>query len=154
MRLESERGSFIELTVRAYEFPNHCPAGDDDWDANWLTIHGRVSDGAHHWEFTDPCLTTWEARELAAWLRAVGQAPAGSPDGAARSRLAFTEPTLRFAATPADDGFVALDVDVSAASGPIRGPADGHRVRLGVTVAAVEAAAADWERELAAFPIR
>ena len=41
-------------------------AGPHDWDANWLVIRGDVHlPDERHWHFLDPCLTTWEAAELA-----------------------------------------------------------------------------------------
>ena len=64
----------------AYQFDvPPATAGERDWDANWLMIRGYVctADG-RQWAFLDPCLTTWEARNLSAWLRgAVGVGHAG-----------------------------------------------------------------------------
>jgi len=84
MRLESDDGIVVELSPLRYQFGSSSTPRD--WDANWLIIAAavRLSDG-RSWSFADPCLTTWEARELASWLRGVlagvrrrrGRTPAG-----------------------------------------------------------------------------
>lgn len=74
---------------------SRCPAvaGEQDWDANWLMIRGDIrTAGGRRWEFLDPCLTTWEVRDLSAWLRRA----AVSGGAARRRRIAFTEPNLTF----------------------------------------------------------
>ncbi len=75
MKLVSADGSSLELAVDGYQFPptDHSALGKD-WDSNWLYVRGSVSlpDGRTH-QFRDPCLTTWEARRLLAWLTAVNR---------------------------------------------------------------------------------
>jgi hypothetical protein len=82
------------LHPSAYQFDLTPAVGDEkDWDANWLMIHGdvRAADG-RQWAFLEPCLTTWEARSLSAWLHGVAVG-----DGAAERRhIAFSEPNLAF----------------------------------------------------------
>ncbi|WP_439099018.1 WapI family immunity protein [Cryobacterium aureum] len=58
----------VTLEPARYEFPN--PAGDK-WDDNWLIISGDVSARDTEWQFTVPCLTTFEANQISAWLRSV-----------------------------------------------------------------------------------
>jgi hypothetical protein len=82
------------LHPAAYQFAVIPAAGGGrDWDANWLMIKGhvRTADG-RQWAFLDPCLTTWEAWSLSAWLHCVA-----TGDGAAEHPpIAFTEPNLAF----------------------------------------------------------
>jgi len=67
--LASLDGASVELRPTRYQFPAEPPE-PGDWDANWLEVHGRVRTTAGvTWTFDDPCLTTWEAEELATWLR-------------------------------------------------------------------------------------
>jgi hypothetical protein len=110
VRLCSSDGASITLRPAAYQFEvPPATAGERDWDANWLMIRGdvRTADG-RGWAFLDPCLTTWEARNLSAWLRgAVGE-------GAARRRLiAFTEPNMAFSIEHRRAGRVRLEVRFS-----------------------------------------
>lgn len=96
MRLKSADGTIADLRPLRYQFGPSAPPRD--WDANWLVVGADIemSDG-RSWSFTDPCLTTWEARELASWLRGVlsGDVDA-SPFGGDEDEclLAFTEPNL------------------------------------------------------------
>lgn len=71
----------VSLTPVRYEFPDMQPSGDKEWDydRNWLIIHGEVRDGDLSWSFTEPCLTTREARQLGEWLRQVHRT--GKPEG-------------------------------------------------------------------------
>jgi hypothetical protein len=91
MRLEGSAGQHLELHLAAYQFMGTPQEGDGfDWDANWLVIEGEAKDGSRSWAFRDPCLLTFEARELAAWLAAV----AGGQTGI--EAIDFTEPNLEF----------------------------------------------------------
>lgn len=70
VRLQSLDGLFVDIAVISYQFGRGQSTSDGaDWDANWLIIRGKAWDGGESWEFDDPCMTTWEARELASWLR-------------------------------------------------------------------------------------
>ena len=72
MKLVSVDGATVDLRPLHYQFPGTAAAGQYDWDANWLVVRGgvRLPDG-RTWSFSDPCLTTWEARSLGDWLRGV-----------------------------------------------------------------------------------
>jgi hypothetical protein len=94
VRLVSSDGASATLYPVAYQFqaPRPTANGDHTWDANWLMVRGEIhtADG-RQWEFLDPCLTTWEAQALSAWLhRAAGS------DAAIDRQIAFTEPNLAF----------------------------------------------------------
>jgi hypothetical protein len=72
VRLASIDGSFLDLRIVGYQFPGTVGDGSGrGWDANWLVIRGEVNDGGRISAFQDPCLTTWEARQVAEWLRGV-----------------------------------------------------------------------------------
>ena len=86
-RVEFRHGdSWLRLRIAGYQFPE--ARGDDD--ANWLMIEGECSLNDRSWRFTDPCLETWEAEDLATWLEAVAAGRAVPPD------KVFTEPNLEF----------------------------------------------------------
>ena len=99
MLLTSSDGASVELRQTRYQYPA-APSEPGDWDANWLDIHGRVRTATgESWRFDDPCLTTWEARQLGAWLRAAadGRVPVTeAPTEDSEDLLTFTEPNLGF----------------------------------------------------------
>ena len=91
MLLASQDGNELELSVVGYQFPE---VDSDPWDSNWLLIALRVVSPKGSWEVVDPCLTTWEAKRLMAWmLNVAAHDPASAP-------IAFTEPNLTFTAKP------------------------------------------------------
>lgn len=123
-------------------------------------IRGKVWDGSKSWEFHDPCMTTWEARELASWLRGLGNAhpetvAAADPE---EVRLWLTEPNLMFTLAATSEGITTLDVYFDAESLPPHGSNDheglGHRVRLTMPQAEIAAAVTVWEHAQVAHPRR
>jgi hypothetical protein len=88
--------TWFELDVTGYQFPN---AELDGWDSEWLMVAGVASCGRGKWKFCDPCLTTFELKSLAQWLRS-------SPNEASTNAIGFTEPNLSFARAGTDDGLI------------------------------------------------
>lgn len=162
MRLTSADGVVVELRPLRYQFSSSPESGD--WDANWLVVAGHVElpDG-RSWSFTNPCLTTWEARELGSWLRGVREgdvAPTaffGEEDDVS---LVFTEPDVAFSLAGRNVGMAAVRVHFSLGSlPPWLGEAGGPDlfeffVVAQLTHATLADALAVWEQELAAFPVR
>ncbi|KPM56691.1 hypothetical protein ACG83_02030 [Frankia sp. R43] len=172
MLLSSDDGASVELRVVGYQYPATKTGG---WDGNWLVIAGvvRAVSGAP-WLFVDPCLTTWEARDLARWLR---EAAADRPTGARRlvrwlreavadrltgtsgaaDRLVFVEPNVGFSVAARGRDTLTLRVHLAAEAAP---PSpDGRRqaasdLDLSLTAADLQAAAVAWEENLADFPER
>jgi hypothetical protein len=111
VRLVSSDGASITLHPAAYQFERApAPGSERDWDANWLMIQGDVRAGdGRQWTFLDPCLTTWDARRLSAWMHdvAVGDDTAGHPD------IAFLEPNLSFSVDDRPAGRLRLQVCLS-----------------------------------------
>lgn len=106
-------------------------------------------------------MTTWEARELATWLRALSDANpgTGSPADAEAVQFWLTEPNLVFALAAIGQGVTTIEVCFDAESRPPGCSSEdhdglGHSVRLKVPHAELAAAVAEWERDLRAFPIR
>jgi hypothetical protein len=163
MILTSTPSRRVELTPVAYEFPDHRSSGlERDWDANWLMIRGEVRhpDGSE-WTFTDPCLTTWEARELGDWLTAVARGhvtPAVRATG--RVDLFFTEPNLTFSLTGADERQCELAVHFSLEAlppwlqRPSRPGIFDYAVTLTITRDDLTEAVQTWRQQLHQFPIR
>lgn len=159
MRLRSEDGTQLSLTIVGYQFPRIHGDGSRDWDANWLVVSGvlTLSDGRQH-SFTDPCLTTWEAIELQDWLSLWprGVVPDGTPAG---PTLDFTEPCLAFADLPLDGDSVEVQVYLSLEAEPPFGVAGSageftNYVPLRMDRAALTLAAAEWAEDLRPFPTR
>ncbi len=159
MRLVSGDGASITLHPAAYQFEvTPATADEQDWDANWLMIHGDVrTAGGRQWAFLDPCLTTWEARRLSAWLRDVAVG-----DAAARRRhIAFTEPDLAFSLKHRRAGRVRLQVCFSHEALPPWAPRDHDGWQAGEYVLILDIgredlahAAKAWDLEHEQFPER
>jgi hypothetical protein len=147
--LISEDEARVELRPARYQFgPSGSPG---DWDANWLIVHGGIrTTTGEHWTFDDPCLTTWEARELSAWLRAAAEDRA--PDGL----LTFTEPNLGFSITHDQEPMI-LRVHLSLESLKVSEPPEdlyAYSLPLGLRRQDLLTAARAWDGELASFPER
>ena len=145
MRLTADNGNSIEIRVEGYEFPDVTPQGADDYDANWLRIHGRVVNGSDAWEFRDPCLTTWEAHALISWFR-----EASEGNGAAA--IDFIEPGLSFQVIDADARSRALTLVLTretAQPGNI-----SSEISLLLPAASLARAADELASELKDYPVR
>jgi len=180
MQLNSADGASVNLRIAGYEYNPHCQAptleavqrltgGADipvmasDWDVNWLRVRGNITpaEGAA-WAFEDPCLTTWEARELGDWLRAVAaRTVPTSPHGfGLEGGMGFTEPTLSFDLADRIEDRVRIRAYFTAEAKPPwfqRGQEwypNSYLVLVDVSVDDVARAAESWLRDLAAFPVR
>ncbi|WP_407342163.1 hypothetical protein [Pengzhenrongella phosphoraccumulans] len=165
MRLSSSDGACVALRPTGYQFGRgSLPRGD--WDANWLWVHGevRTSTGAS-WSFDDPCLTTWDAVELLAWLRAAGQGkvpPTDAPIEDSEGLLAFTEPNLGFSLATIENHNLVLRVHLSLESAPswpeTESDADrdiyAYSVSLSMSRTDLLHAAEEWQADIASFPER
>ncbi|HEV2126617.1 MAG TPA: hypothetical protein VGW38_27980 [Chloroflexota bacterium] len=157
MELRSTTGDAVRLSPTSYQFP----AGDNDWDLNWLVMEGRVVSGQKEWIFRDPCLTTWEARGLGEWLGGVANGttfvvaqPPGLEDEPA---LTFTEPNLGFSLRDRDQQRALLWVHLSLESLPPEAQATDeyqHVVEFDMPTSDIASAAGQWQEELTAFPER
>ena len=180
----------MELRITGYEFPGYkvpvvevainwlravptasqLPNADAkdllrDWDANWLQVCGSITlaDG-RTWAFEDPCLTTWQARELGSWLReaAAGTVPQ-SPivDGEPEELLEFLEPNIAFSVEERTADRVRIRVHFSLEALPpwLQGTEEEpglyeYFVRLDVSAKELTQAAESWMLGLAEFPER
>lgn len=164
MRLDAADGTRVELRPTRYQFGNIQSATARDWDANWLEVRGEVhlADG-RQWRFEDPCLTTWEARDLGAWLRRVlGGVSRPTPfDGTRNENVAyFTEPNLALSLVARDAANASVRFHFSHESAPPWLAADGSVetseffVQVTLPVVAWARAVEEWDQELTAFPVR
>jgi hypothetical protein len=167
MELRSVNGSpLFRMVVNRYEFPDAAGVGNDPWDINWLDVKCHFDTADFTWNYSEPCLTTGEARELADWLdRVAAQSPGvqAEIDGSNTrgDAMVFTEPNLGFSvlAYPTDQSAV-IRVHVSFVSldpANLGAWQDGiytSHVDVEMTCEALSAAAAGWRAELAAYPIR
>ena len=161
MELVSSQGNLVSLSIDGYEFPGTTASGERDWDANWPVIEGTVKSGEHEWTFRDPCLTTWEARELSSWLRAVADglrhpAPA-DPENGSGELLAFTEPNIAFGYQANTSEAATLRVYLSLEALPASMTGTGlfdYFVEVVLTRSELATAADTWDAELSDFPVR
>lgn len=159
MELTSRTSSRFWLVVSGYQYPGLPGEGPQDWDANWLIIQGEVElpDGRRS-SFVDPCLTTWEADDLGAWLRRVSRGEAlTAPDRG--PAVEFLEPNLGFRAMQGEDGRIELRVYLSLEAEPpwvMEGAPGVHRnyVTMDLTREQLADAAEAWLAECREFPAR
>lgn len=164
MRLGSADGPVVQLEPIGYQYPARASkVTERDWDANWLIIRGTVTpDDRRGWSFTDACLTTFEARELADWLRgvALGEVlPSPFETGSLEGLLWFTEPCLAFSVASRSGDDVTIRVHLSLEALPAgvsskRPELYEHFVLVSTTSSGVTRAVGEWMQELAAFPVR
>lgn len=163
MKLESGDGGCFELVPVAYEAEVPEPVTADDDDDDWLVVRGRVRLGDNReWAFTGAYLTTSEAERLGAWLASAGAgrtapSPAVPPE---RDLLNFTEPNIALSVAALSADRASVRVHFSYESMPPWHPhhdwPDYHAyfIVLDVSTAGLTDAAAQWDRDLQAFPAR
>ena len=156
MRLNGYESS-VTLEPDRYEFAN--PAGDE-WDDNWLVIKGDVSAPDVEWQFAVPCLTTFEAKRISAWLRGVanGDIPVSvTGDAGDVPSLEFTEPNLAFSVGSYQSGSISVRVHFALESKPVGQSSDDRDafwVDISVTAANLALSADEWDEALSVFPDR
>ena len=69
MILDRSDDFYFEMMIVGYQFPELVDAEDD---SNWLNVKIVVRHPQGAWSAVDPALLTYEASELANWLRAIG----------------------------------------------------------------------------------
>ncbi len=100
--------------MTGYQFPDLPGGGSRDWDANWVVVDGTVhTETRESWRFTEPCLTTWEASKLEAWLHRVADLVRTSS-----ARAAAVDPDASAAAGPDADPDAACSADAGPDADP------------------------------------
>jgi hypothetical protein len=154
--------SSVDLRPVRYQF---AAVQGDSYDDNWLVIDGTVVTPEGSWSFTDPCLLTGEAREVAAWLRAVAAGTVAVTEPDAEGELSpdtwFTEPVIAFSlADRSEDGTAVIRVHLSLEAAPPWQQGDAgadiyqYAVEVSMNPAALLHAADQWDLALASFPLR
>ncbi len=93
-----ENSKRLVFDILGYQFPN-IAKGDDDYDANWLTVSIEYSDGQLSFQKTDYCLLSFELEEL------IGKMD-GIISGAETGLMTdFLEPYLALAVTKAENTY-------------------------------------------------
>ncbi|QUD88274.1 WapI family immunity protein [Phenylobacterium montanum] len=136
--------SWFRLTIASYQFPQIT---DDEWDSNWLVIDGSARLNGKEWRFRDPCLTTFEAVNLATWMEACAQGTAKEP------YCAFTEPNLQFDLVDAQTMRVSFALESAPPWAKQGDDWTKHGFNLSVGPALVRAAS-ELRRQLQNFPVR
>jgi hypothetical protein len=146
MLLHGREGNEVELSIVGYQFPHE---ERDPWDSNWLLVSVRVLAPEGSWEVVDPCLTTWEANRLVAWL----------VHAAVSDPLPFSEPNVTVVARAAPSATV---VDITACFALERRPPWARTIAgayelcvdLEVDRADLARAAASLLEDVTRFPLR
>lgn len=136
--------SSVRLTIVGYQFPEII---GDEWDSNWLIVDGSARLEGREWRFRDPCLTAFEAIELANWLEACARGTAG------KSYCGFTEPNLEFELVDPQTLRVSFALEAAPPWSKIGDELVQHGFNVPVGPALSEAAA-DLHRQLQSFPVR
>jgi hypothetical protein len=105
------------------------------------------------WTFTDPCLTTTEARGVGSWLREIVRGVAG-PEAPWT-----TEPNVRFSLVERTDSLATVRVAFSQESSPPGSNEDiqfgaGYPVDVVLSLTDLLTAANEWDHELERLPVR
>ena len=98
----------MSLDILGYQFPD---TNDKEYDGNWLMVKIEIDCRLGSWKSTDPCLLTFELKELVENL-------AKSKNNGERTITFFTEPNLEFEAGPVKDDSVYLKVSFELESKP------------------------------------
>jgi len=161
MLLRSATGTQFEISPIGYQFPySGTPTGGEDDDANWLVLRGiATSTGGQASEFTDPCLMTTEARELTEWLRATAAGRTQPEANPSEDELwMFIEPNLAWSVASRTKDRTTIRIHLSLEAHPTWAPAAQGLfetfILMDLSNADLDLAATEWERELAAYPIR
>jgi hypothetical protein len=67
VRFSGNNGTFFELGIAAYQFPE---LEGEPYDSNWVIIAGQAQVNGRAWKFKDPCLLAGEVSDSADWLDA------------------------------------------------------------------------------------
>jgi hypothetical protein len=143
MRLLASDGSFLELTVMGYQFPN---LDGVSYDSNWLVIAGHAALAGRAWRFREPCLLTDEVSGLADWFEA------RSKDASNDSEIGFIEPNLHFGWSQG-----ALQVNLDLECLPSWAPkynAEEFYLRFTPSMDELASAALSLRADLLKYPIR
>ncbi|GAA5175004.1 hypothetical protein GCM10023321_80070 [Pseudonocardia eucalypti] len=147
MRLVSG-SAFVDLRPVGYQYSSVSGG----WDGNWLLVRGEVGlDDGRSWSFTDPCLTTWEARSLGEWLRAVADGDVPVTDG---EPFGFTEPNLALSLAERSDDRYTVRIHLALGSCPPWPVEAPYFLPLRLGRDELRRGADHWVRESAAFPPR
>jgi hypothetical protein len=149
MKLASRDGHFLELRILGYEFPQ---LETEEYDSNWLIIAGNVTHSRGSWQFTQPCLLTYEAERLASWMDALAEANLLS------TTCGFIEPNLEFRALfntkrPVLQVYFNLEARPLWASSACAGKEDIW-VEFPIEELDLRTATRQWRTELTAYPQR
>ena len=150
MLLRGRQGTELGLALAGYQFPDEQV---DPWESNALLVEVRITAPEGSWHVVDPCLTTWEATHVLAWLRALAR----QADLVAARPLGVSAPnvTAHGRARPGEPQRVDLHACFALERRP---PWTGHTgnlcVDLDVDRSQLAAAARDLAADLARFPQR
>jgi hypothetical protein len=149
MKLVGKDGQSLELRILGYQFPHLATA---PYDSNWLIVAGDVKHARGSWQFTDPCLLTYEAAELASWINSLADA------GRLSGICDFIEPSLEFRALiEMDRSVLRVTFDYQALpswASDQTGAEEPMWIDFPIEELDLRLAALQWRAELAAYPQR
>ena len=156
MRLGSESGDVLELSIVGYQFPD---AEDPQLRYSWHMVQGSARTAEEAWDFRWQALTCDETGRLVSWLHTAAEAaaPQSTSPSPAPDRTWFTEPNLAFNVETYQAGLAVIRVELDL---EFRAPSNkpdhraGHPtvLRLSVTPEQLASAAAELEADFSRFP--
>jgi len=149
MKLAGKDGQSLELRILGYQFPHLATM---PYDSNWLIVAGNVTHARGSWQFTDPCLLTYEAAALASWMDRLAEADRFS------SICDFMEPSLEFRAlVEMDRPVLRVTFDYGALpswAADERGAEEQIWIDFAIEELDLRLLAQQWRAELAKYPPR
>jgi hypothetical protein len=142
MLLRNDVFTELKMEVIGYQFPAF---EKEPYDADWLNIKIQVKHPKGNWKAIDPCLLTFEIKQLIEWFEKICE------EKGVEKHLYFTEPCLEFEILKDK-----LRVFFSHKFAPpwIKDYTEEFFIDFTVSQPELKRAAQNLQRELERFPIR
>jgi hypothetical protein len=105
VEIKNQKNELIRIKSLGYQYPE---SDDTSYDGNWLNVQAEVISERSRFQIVDPCLLTWELREISAWF-----ADLSTSTFNLSSKLSFIEPNLSFSAVPKSKEFYEITINLS-----------------------------------------
>lgn len=116
LNLQGENAQSLSLRILGFQYgAQEALRRQDDCDARWLVVEGKVDEGfGHTYSFRGALIDTFEALQLNKWLLQIGESPS-----LVETPLTFTEPAISFAFLGSRHGTVGLRVHLYDIARPV-----------------------------------
>lgn len=142
MLLRNDVFTELKINVVGYQFP---AIENEPYDADWLNIKIQVKHPKGNWKATDPCLLTFELKQLIEWFEKICE------EKEVEEHLYFIEPCLEFQTLT---GKLRVFFSYDFAPPWIKDYAEEFFIDFTVSQKELKRAAQELHKELEIFPIR